>query len=357
MNELADKRRRLLNVLDTNGLDAIVLRRPSNVAWYSGGGRTHILAAQDVGVADVVVMRDGDEVVTAVNEAPRLEAEELGQLGARFRVLGWDEPREPALPHGERVGCDWPLAGARDVSHDLEAARRVLTRAELERYRALGRDAASALTEACTRAEPTMTEHKAAALATAALVERGADPVVLLVAGEARLPHHRHPLPTGAPLGRLAMVVVCARRHGLIASLTRMVAFGRLAPGLADAYSRLLHVDVAFNAATQVDTRIGEVFLRGTAAYAEHGFEPEEWRLHHQGGPTGYEPRDYIATAQSRPVVRERQVFAWNPSVPSLKSEDTIVAGDDATPEILTVDPDWPTTDVAGLARPLVFER
>lgn len=353
---MSEQRRRVLLLLDAAGLDALVLRRPGNVAWYSGGGRTHILAAQDVGVADVVVTREGDEVVTAVNEAARLEAEELGALGARFRVLGWDEPREPALPTGERVGCDSPLAGARDVAGDVEALRRMLTPAELERYRRLGRDAAVALTEACGRVEPTTTEYGAAALAAAALVERGADPVVLLVAGEARLPLHRHPLPTGEPLGRLAMVVVCARRHGLIACLTRMVSFGGLAPPLADAYARLLHVDAAFNRATRPDEPVGAVFRRGAAAYAEHGFAAGEWRLHHQGGPTGYEPRDYLATAESRPVVREGQAFAWNPSVPSLKSEDTVVAWDDG-PEILTADPAWPAVEVDGLARPLVLER
>src|SRR4051794_28402133 len=83
-DELLEKRRRLLGVLETQELDAIVLRRPANVAWYSGGGRTHIVATPEVGVADVVVTQDGDEVVTAVNEASRLEAEELGRLGASF---------------------------------------------------------------------------------------------------------------------------------------------------------------------------------------------------------------------------------------------------------------------------------
>src|SRR5919202_875463 len=72
--ELAEKRRRVLELLDREGLDALVLRRPGNVAWYSGGGRTHIVATPEVGVADVVITRDGDEVVTAVNEASRLEA-------------------------------------------------------------------------------------------------------------------------------------------------------------------------------------------------------------------------------------------------------------------------------------------
>lgn len=353
---MSEQRRRVLSLLDAEGLDALILRRPGNVAWYSGGGRTHILAAQEVGVADVIVTREGDEVVTAVNEAPRLEAEELGALGASFRVLDWDAPREPALPTGDRVGCDSPLPGTRDAAHSVEALRRMLTPAELERYRALGRDSAGALTEVCGRVEPETTEYGAAALVAAALVARGADPVVLLVAGETRLPHHRHPLPTREPLGRLAMLVVCARRHGLIASVTRMVSFGALAPALADAYTRLLHVDAAFNAGTRPDERVGAVFGRGVAAYAEQGFDAGEWRLHHQGGPTGYEPRDYLATEESQPVVREGQAFAWNPSVPSLKSEDTVVAWDDG-PEILTVDPAWPTIEVNGIARPLVLER
>jgi Xaa-Pro aminopeptidase len=353
---VSEQRRRVLLLLEEEGLDALILRRPGNVAWYSGGGRTHIVAVQDVGVADVVATREGDEVVTTVNEAGRLESEELGSLGAHFRVLGWDEPRDAALPTGDRIGCDVPLNGTRDVGASVETLRRSLTTAELERYRALGRDAAEALTDVCGRVQPTTTEFQAAAMTAEALVARGADPIVLLAAGEGRLPRHRHPLPTGEPLGRLAMVVVCARRQGLIASLTRMVSFGALAPGLADAYGRLLGVDVGFNAATRPEERVGAVFRRGADAYAEHGFDRNEWRLHHQGGPTGYEPRDYIATEKSLPVVQEGQAFAWNPSVPSLKSEDTIVAWKDG-PEILTVDPAWPAIDVDGLARPLVLER
>ena len=111
MSERTEKRRRALALLDAEGLGALVLRRPGNVAWYSGGGRTHVLAMQEAGVADVVVRREGDEVVTAVNEAPRLQAEELGGVGA-FRVLGWGDDRDAALPRGDRVGCDGPLAGS-----------------------------------------------------------------------------------------------------------------------------------------------------------------------------------------------------------------------------------------------------
>ena len=354
--EHAVKRRRLLALLDEAGLDTLVLRRPGNIAWYSGGGRAHVLAVQEVGVADVVVRRDGDEVVTAVNEAARLESEELAAIGATFRVLPWAADREAALPRGDTVGCDSPLPGTRDVSAAVEAARRSLTEPELDRYRALGRDSAQALTAACLAAEPRWSEFEAAAATARELVARGCDPVVLLVAGAERLPHHRHPLPTGAPLGGLAMIVVCARRHGLIASLTRFVAFEPLTSELREAHSRLLAVDAAFNLATRPGARVGEVFARGAAAYGAHGFDADEWRLHHQGGPTGYEPRDYIADPDSQPLVEADQAFAWNPSVPSLKSEDTIVARTEG-PEIVTVDPAWPTATVEGLERPLVLER
>jgi antitoxin VapB len=51
-----------------------------------------------------------------------------------------------------------------------------------------------------------------------ALLERGIDPIVLLVAGGDRLPVHRHPLPTGGPLGELAMVGGLRRRQGFIVS-------------------------------------------------------------------------------------------------------------------------------------------
>lgn len=356
MSEVAEKRRRLHALLDAHELDTIVLRRPGSVAWYSGGGRTHVLAMQETGVAAVVVGRSGDEVVAPVNEAARLEAEELGALGARFRVVGWQADLEAALPQGDRVGSDAPYGSARDLSRALEEARRALTPEELDRYRAVGADAAEILTDALLALEPSRTEHDAAATTAAACIVRGLDPVVLLVAGAARLPTHRHPLPTSKPLGRLAMVVVCARRGGLIASATRLVSFGPLPAELHSAQERLLAVDVAFNAATSAGARVGDVFATGTRAYADQGFAAEEWHLHHQGGPTGYEPRDYLATASSEPRVVEHQAFAWNPSVPSLKCEDTIVATSGA-PEVLTVDPRWPTETVGGLARPLVLER
>lgn len=60
-------------------------------------------------------------------------------------------------------------------------------------------------------------------------------------------------------------------------------------------------------------------------AYAEAGF-PDEWHLHHQGGPAGYEPREYVATPRSTDVVLVGQVYAWNPSITGTKVDGQEIA-------------------------------
>jgi len=117
-------------------------------------------------------------------------------------------------------------------------------------------------------------------------------------------------------------------------------------------------VDATFIAATRPGQMLGEIFHRATAAYAETGF-PDEWHLHHQGGPAGYEPREYVATPRSTDVVSVGQAYAWNPSITGTKSEDTLLVGEEGN-ELLTAIEDWPTLPVAvngrTFARPAILE-
>lgn len=122
-----------------------------------------------------------------------------------------------------------------------------------------------------------------------------------------------------------------------------------------DAYRRLLNVDAAFNRATVAGGRIGDVFTTGSDAYSQNRFRPNEWRYHHQGGATGYAPRDELATARSDGLVAVGQAFAWNPSAPGIKVEDTVLATS-GQPLVLTLDERWPSTEVAGLPRPSLLQ-
>ena len=68
--------------------------------------------------------------------------------------------------------------------------------------------------------------------------------------------------------------------------------------------------------------------------YAEAGF-PDEWKLHHQGGLTGYASREIIATPHTHQEIQLGQAFAWNPSVRGTKAEETFVLTESG-PEVIT---------------------
>ncbi|MGN8027449.1 M24 family metallopeptidase [Microbacterium sp. 22242] len=337
----AEKKRRLRALLARTGAMSLVLSSHEAVSWYLDGVRTHVSLAGPP-VAAVRVSPEEDRILVATNEAERLIAEELLPQDRAYVVrVPWDlAPAQAALAEGYAV-AESALAA------DLRALRAALTPDETDRYRALCRESARVLTDVAAAASASMSEREVAAALAAGLIARGIDPIVLLVAGEWRVPH-RHPLPTASPLGRRAMLVVGGRRHGLIANATRWVG----EPHPDD--ERILAVEAAYLDATRPGMRLDEIFAVGAAAYAAAGFGPREWQRHHQGGPTGYAGRDPRATAATTDVVQENHAFAWNPTAPGVKAEDTVLATSGGI-EVLTVDPRWPTVHVDGRMRPAVM--
>jgi len=141
------------------------------------------------------------------------------------------------------------------------------------------------------------------------------------------------------------MLVLCGRRQGLVAAITRLVHFGQFDEDLIRRHMATCTVDARMIWATTPGARAADVLRLGRQTYSEFNF-PDEWRLHHQGGAIGYRSREYIATPGSAEVVQPDQAFAWNPSVRGTKSEDTILATDDG-PELLTPPgEDWPTVHI-----------
>nr|WP_035740928.1 M24 family metallopeptidase [Parafrankia elaeagni] len=336
----ATKRTRVLAVLDAAQAEAVVLRSHTAVSWYLDGARTHVGLAGDP-VVWVVVDRTGDLVVTTANERDRLAAEELPPE-LPVAALPWHEPLATAVPPG--AVDESMLAGP------LRQARASLLPAEAARFAGLGRDCAEVLTDTLTTTRPDETERALAARVAAALAARGTDPLTVLVGGASRAAH-RHPLPTDAPLGGRAMVVVCGRRAGLIANLTRWVRFTPPTAAERATAARIRAVEEAFFQATTPGRTLADVLTEASAAYGAAGFEPDEWRRHHQGGAAGYHGRDPRAAPGGTDVVAVDQAFAWNPTAPGNKIEDTVLLTAEQ-PAVLTVDPRWPVTDGPRFPRP-----
>lgn len=352
MTEIETKLSQVRQLLAARDLDGVLVRRTANFAWLSGGASGYVNTAADAGAANFLVTRDAAYLITTNIEAPRLEAEErLLDLGFRPLAAPWHQPNAAAeeLVAKLRLGADIAQAGAADVSADLARLRLTLLPAEVTRFRELGRLCADAMDEAIRGVRPGMNEFAIAGLLAAATLGRGALPIVNLVATDERICRFRHPLPTGKALDHYAMLVLCGRRHGLVASITRLVHFGPLPADVRRKAEACARVDATFIAHTRPAARLGDVLRAGIDAYAAAGY-PDEWQLHHQGGPTAYAPREFLATPDSPQVVAANQVYAWNPSITGVKSEDTIlVAAPDN--EVLTAIAGWPLIETQVLGK------
>ncbi len=347
--ELSHKLTQVRKLLETAGADAALFGRQPNFSWLACGGEAHIPLNTDRSFGQLLVTRDRFYVLANRIEMGRLQAEVLAGLGAESLLFEWYDPKGAVNALAEVVSPkkvisdtgDW---GARLRPELFAPLRYSLRAAEVKRYRALGRAAESALRAACLAIEPGQSEFQIAGRVAEECWPRNLTPVVLLVATDDRIRRFRHPLPTTKKLRRHAMLVLCARQHGLIVALTRIVHFGKTSADLVKRHASVCAVDVALNESTRVGTPVREVFRRGVLEYERQGF-PTEWHLHHQGGPCGYEGRDYLGTPTANGVVQENQPFAWNPSITGTKCEDTILATTKG-PQVITAAQDWPMVKV-----------
>jgi Xaa-Pro aminopeptidase len=345
--EVRTKLQKVRAYLGESDLGAMVLTTRGNFAWLTAGGSSHVALDTDAGFGWLVITPDAQILVTDNIEAPRFDDEEVGDLPFEIHYEQWDEEDRAgmvaALTHGP-IGADAPLPFAEDVSRSFNRLRWRLMEPEIERYRETASAASTAIADTGREIEPGMTEHEIAALLMQRAFAAGAQPVVALIAADERVFRYRHPIPTEATLDRHAMIVLGATKHGLGVSTTRMVHFGEPSAELRERHAACCFVDACFNLRTRPGADVAEVFRHAIAAYEETGFS-DQWRLHHQGGATGYASREYKGTLSSQETVLENQAFAWNPSIAGTKSEDTIITTAGG-PRFLTEPAGWPTLDV-----------
>jgi antitoxin VapB len=374
--EAAAKRGRIGRFLQENNLDGLVLNTQHNFAWATGGANNWVSIAGEGGVASLVFKADETAYAVLDNlEGPRMsEEEQLGKLGFELIEAPWWEAGQRSrllldLARGTgkqvRVASDSSLNGAQEMAEAVAQARWSLLPDERERYRQVCQAAADALESTCQEIIPGMTEWEVAGYLAQACYSRGLVPFVTLVAADERIYRYRHPIPTYNTIDRYVEVVLCAKGGGLITTCTRLVHFGPVPADIMQKQRNVQTIDAVFNLNTRPGAVAGDIFAKAQQAYAYAGY-PDEWKLHHQGGATGYAGREYRAGPTSPEVVADWQAFAWNPSITGTKSEDTILVSSEPgrAHEVLTTTPDsvWPsvTVTIEGLGsieRPDILEK
>ncbi len=296
------KHQRITELLENHHLDGLIIKQVANFAWATDGAASYINSAATNGVGTLLITKDARHLIANNIESPRFEKEErLKAQGWEFHPYRWDQPTDTLakLTSGLKLGADGAYPGADDISEDLAIARSYLDAAEQDRFRSLSALCAEAMDEAVRAAQPGMSEYQIAGLLAGAAQARGALPIVNLIATDERVYNFRHPLPTAKKMDKYAMLVLCGRKDGLVCSLTRLIHYGPLPSELKQKAEAVAYIDAAMITATRPEKNINAVFQATQDAYAQVGFA-DEWQLHHQGGPAGYDPREFVATEISR---------------------------------------------------------
>ncbi|HEX2042152.1 MAG TPA: M24 family metallopeptidase [Acidimicrobiales bacterium] len=347
--EMAVKLRLLRSWLERHSLEGVLIGSQAGFAWVTAGGESHVSLAQEAGAASVLVTVYDAFLLCANIELARFGDEQVAGLGLTLEEWPWHEPEGgrallERLCRPDRVVSDLGAQGLAPAPPDLARLRRTLLPSEVGRYRHLGADAAEAVETACRAVRPGDSELDVAARVASECRRRDILALVNLVGGDGRIDRYRHPLPTTHRVERVLLVALTGRRHGLHASLTRIVAFGPPDAERAARHRAVARVDARMLLESRPGATLAEVLAAGIEQYEREGF-PGQWRLHHQGGLTGYAGREVFATPSADHRLQTAQAVAWNPSITGTKSEDTALVTD-AGPQLLTRSPDWPRVTV-----------
>jgi antitoxin VapB len=289
-------------------------------------------------------------------EMPRILAEEISSDDFEPVEFRWQDEKsaghyvvkkaQSLIPDGAKIASDLPFgANVRSVENSIARCRYELTAPEIERFRALGRDAGESLERIFETIKPGETEREIARSTKNALAKRGIESVVTLVGADERIDNFRHPVPTENVWKKVLLIAVCARRAGLIASLSRIASVGAIPDELRRKTEAAAYVFGKFLTATEPGANAAAIYEIASKAYAEKGFA-DEIDKHHQGGAAGYKTRDWVAHPASAEIVQNNQAFAWNPSITGTKAEETVIAGENGI-EYLTLSPNFPRIEIA----------
>jgi antitoxin VapB len=358
--EVDSKLKRLRERMAARQVDALLLNTIPNTAWITAGGALYVSEGTDGAASSILVTPDKAYVLTDGIEGPRLQKEEaLDSLGFEIVAEPWHSKGKLSKPlmDGKRLGQDGLGAGV-DMGSELRDLRSVLQDEEVARFRRVSALAGEAMDDAIRAVRPGDSEYELASRLSAGSRLRGGTAVVNLIASDERISQFRHPLPTAKTVERYAMLVLCLRIEGLIASVTRLVHFGPMPDELRKKAMAVARVDAKVILGTQAGRTMGDMFNLVKEAYKEEGYT-DAIDQHHQGGSAAYSPREVIATPGDKTPIQLNQAFAWNPSVTGAKSEDTIILTAKGQ-DVMTVIDGWPTWEITvdgkKIARPAILE-
>lgn len=334
---------RLKKWLDASSYEGIILGRRDNFKWITGENENAVVTNEEVGIGYLLLKKDGSlELLADSSDCPRMSKEQ-NALNARPILVPWYETLGGFLKQycaGKNYASDTLISGTVYVQPQMMELRMHLNEQEIKRYREIGQLCAKIVEQTAREARPGQTEKEVAALLKSRCILNGVSPDCVLVGSDERILEYRHPVPTDKVIRNSLMVVLGGEKYGLNISMTRMVYFQPVPEVIRERLDKTQYIFAAMQCIMKTQPSYKDFFEKVTALYAEVGYDGE-WKMHHQGGPTGYGCREFVVTPDCPGRIFTGQAYAWNPTIQGTKCEETTILWEDGI-EILTRTADWP---------------
>lgn len=338
---------KIRNWLDEKNYDGVLLGRRDNYTWVSGGAKNHVLSSAETGIAYYVIRKEDAELIADSSDLARMSAEQ-NSLGAKGTLVPWYESVEEyvrTMSEGKTYVSDTGIGGTKNVQDELMSLRMRLSDEEVEKYREIGALCAKIVEGVCREAKAGDTEEEVACRLKCRCLENGVSPDCVLVGADERILNYRHPMPTSKKIENSLMVVLGGEKYGLNISMTRMVYFSPVPAEIRERYEKTSYIFACMQKMMTEGVSCGEYFEKVKKLYADAGYE-EEWKMHHQGGPTGYACREFTAAPGMKETLHTRMAYAWNPTIQGTKCEETTYLDEDGALLTFTATADWPRKQV-----------
>lgn len=326
--EIEIKLGRLRRMLEENQKEAVLLIKHPNYSWITAGGKSFVANCFDSGAVAILVTKTSRYAICNVIEAPRIINEEkLPELGFEVLVYKWQENLladfvKKYVSSMEKVISDSPC-GCTIVAPKLIAPLRYcLTENEMARYLHLGNMLSQGLEEYLPTVKPGMTELEIAGGISKTLWKYNVEQVMHLVSADERAMLYRHGLPTGKKLEHNLIVSINGRYKGLVATVSRMIYFGKPDEFIINQYRDCCEMECLTISKSKAGIDEIELYQALRQAYIDKGY-PTMFDKHGQGGCQGYWPREYMITPESHNIMKENQAYCFNPVIDGTKSEDS----------------------------------
>lgn len=359
---LIDSRHQILgDLIREQGLDGILLTRPSNFAWFTVGCDSTRGSWNDI-VSALFITPEARVVLSRNTDSSQLFDRQIPGLGFQLKERVWTEDRQVLMSdicRSRNVACDQPFENCPDISPHLAGMRLPLADCEMKTLVRAGTVLAHAIEATARGFQRGETEAEVAGQISHRLMRHHASPVRIQVWADGQGERYRHWSYGDAPIERFCTLTAIAQLNGLHVGASRTVSFGTPSKELRAAHLDSLLVESTGIFFSQRQWEIYETWSRVERIYEKFG-HTEEWHFSDQGCVTGYELCEAPITPRSEYRFQAGVPVYWHSSIGPALSSDTVLITNEGL-SIVTRMENWPRIEIdvkgAKLSRPDILIR